>query len=200
MKIGLMGGTFNPIHYGHLLVAEEAREAFHLEEIWFIPSGCPPHKKHDELASAQDRLYMCQLAVEGIPYFRVLSIEIESGEISYTYNTLRLLNQRYPENEWFFITGLDAILELPTWHNAEELLDMAHFVAVPRPGHKIEELSRVFSEEQRRKILTLTIPYLDISSSEIRRRVRLQRSIRFLTPEPVRQFILSKGLYKGDSG
>ncbi|MHA2609302.1 MAG: nicotinate-nucleotide adenylyltransferase [bacterium JZ-2024 1] len=198
MKIGLMGGTFNPIHYGHLLVAEEAREEFHLEEIWFIPSGCPPHKRHDELASAQDRLYMCQLAIEGIPYFRVISIEIESGVTSYTYNTLRVLNQQNPGNEWFFITGLDAILELPTWHHAEELLDMAHFVAVSRPGHKIEELSRVFSEEQRKKILTLNIPYLDISSSEIRRRVRFRRSIRFLTPEPVRQFILSKGLYKGD--
>ncbi len=190
-----MGGTFNPIHYGHLVSADEAAEAFGLEEIWFIPSGCPPHKSHNVLASPEDRLKMCRLACQGIDYFRVLSIEIEQAGTSYTYNTLTQLNQQNPGSEWYFITGLDAILELPTWHRWEDLLDMAHFVAVTRPGHRLDELAQVFPPQKRQKILPLSIPYIAISSSEIRARVYEGRSIRFLTPEPVREYIFQNRIY-----
>lgn len=195
-----MGGTFNPIHYGHLLAAEEVREQFRLEKVLFIPSGDPPHKIRQEVLPGEERYTMTVLAVRGNPYFEVSRMEIDRPGISYTADTLRQLQNLYgPELRLYFITGLDAILEMPTWHEGKGLLQLAEFVAVTRPELALNQLEKVFTEEERRHIYLVSIPSFSISSTEIRRRVQQGRSIRYLTPDSVVEYIYQHGFYKNSA-
>ena len=196
-RIGIMGGTFDPIHNGHLLAADEAHAAFGLSEVIFVPSGQPPHKTNQRVTSAEDRYMMTEFATVGCPYFKVSRVEIDREGSSYTIDTLRRLRAipEYEGVQFYFITGLDAVLDIVSWKNPEEIMEMCKFVAVSRYGYthkRMEELPI----ELRSRIIPLEIPLLAISSTELRERIRNNRSIRFMVPSAVEQFIRKKSLYK----
>src|SRR5574340_216317 len=152
MKIGLFGGTFNPIHYGHLRSAEEIRTMFGLERIFFIPSGNPPLKRKD-LAEAKDRYKMVSMAVRDNPYFKVLDIECSRPGKSYTVNTLELLLKKYPDTDFHFILGIDAFLDIPNWREPEKIMSLTNFIVLSRPGNIFEDL--------------FDSPYLDIKKGSL---------------------------------
>jgi nicotinate-nucleotide adenylyltransferase len=193
-----MGGTFDPIHYGHLVAAEMARNEFELEKVIFIPTGNPPHKVGREIASAEFRFQMVKLATEDNLSFAVSRIEIERLGHSYTVETLRALHSLYPDYVIYFITGSDAFREIFTWKDAEEILRLSHFIGASRPGFDttdfLKELKAEYPEFVERMHL-LEVPALAISSTDIRSRVKKGQSIRYLLPEPVRLYIKEEGLY-----
>lgn len=198
-RLGIMGGTFDPIHYGHLLAAERARQALALEKVLFIPCGQPPHKPGLTVSPALWRWEMVTLAVDDNPAFESSALELQREGFSYTFDTLTMLGQRYPEYELYFLTGADAFREVFTWYRAAELFTLARFVGVTRPGFEVDDfLRQVESEhpEAKDKLLFLEVPSLAISSSDIRARVCQGQSIRYLLPEPVRLFIEDKQLYR----
>jgi nicotinate-nucleotide adenylyltransferase len=192
-RVGLMGGTFDPIHNGHLVAAEEARVALKLERVLFIPAGRPWQKERPSVSSADHRLAMTKLATADNDEFEVSGIEIEREGPTYTIDTLRTVGEEHPGAELHFITGADATLEILTWKDPEEALKLATFVAVTRPGH---DLGKLASLGYRDRIVVLEIPALAISSTDIRRRVAEGRPIRYLVPESVRLYIDEKGLYR----
>jgi nicotinate-nucleotide adenylyltransferase len=184
-----MGGTFDPIHNGHLIAASEAQYAFSLDEVLFVPAGSPWQKAEREVSSRQDRLAMCRLATESNDAFWVSPIEIERSGPTYTVDTLRQLRAELGEDtELFFVTGADAITQILTWKDAPEALDLATFIAVTRPGHEMSDLPGGVERVQ--------IPGLAISSSEIRQRVAMARPIRYLVPDPVMGYVAEHGLYR----
>ena len=196
-RVGIMGGTFDPIHYGHLRAADDACAAFELSEVIFVPTGQPPHKSGQVVSSASQRYLMTVLATIDCPYFSVSRIEIDRTGKSYTSDTLKSLRAmpQYEDTEFYFITGLDAVLDIVSWKNPQEVTELCKFVAVSRYGYthkRMEELP----EELRMKIIPLEIPLLAISSTELRDRVRRNWSIRFLVPPNVDDFIRKNGLYK----
>ncbi len=196
-RVGIMGGTFDPIHYGHLRAADDACAAFELSEVIFVPTGQPPHKSGQVVSSASQRYIMTVLATIDCPYFSVSRIEIDRTGKSYTIDTLKSLRvmPQYEDTEFYFITGLDAVLDIVSWKNPQEVTELCKFVAVSRYGYthkRMEELP----EELRMKIIPLEIPLLAISSTELRDRVRRNWSIRFLVPPNVDDFIRKNGLYK----
>lgn len=196
-RLGIMGGTFDPIHYGHLLMAEEARQAFALDEVIFVPNGRPAHKKAYEVSSPEERYAMTRLATESNPTFSCSRLEIERPGLSYTIDTLRGFHALYPElDALYFITGADAVLEILTWHEHDQLTRECQFIAVTRPGFVLEHLTRIVDARFLDSIHFLNIPALEISSTDIRRRVREGRSIKYLTPEPVEAYINRQRLYR----
>ncbi|MGI4789286.1 MAG: nicotinate-nucleotide adenylyltransferase [Janthinobacterium lividum] len=196
-RLGIMGGTFDPIHYGHLLMAEEARQAFALDEVVFVPNGRPAHKKAYLVSSPEDRYAMTLLATGSNSQFSCSRIEIDRPGPSYTIDTLREFRERYTDLEaLYFITGADAVLEILTWHEYDKLVRECQFIAVTRPGFVLERLSEIADTEFLDRVLYLPIPGLEISSTDIRRRVREGRSIKYLTPEPVETYIQQQGLYR----
>ncbi len=142
-KLGILGGTFNPIHYGHLAAAEEVRDRLKLDRILFIPSYLPPHKLEENVPSAVQRMEMVRLATEGNPSFEPSDIEIKRGGRSYTIDTIEALRQAYPGTELYFITGLDSFLEIQTWHEWERLLTLCCFVVLSRPGYHFIDLAKI---------------------------------------------------------
>ena len=196
-RLGIMGGTFDPIHYGHLLMAEEARHAFALDEVVFVPNGRPAHKKAYLVSSPEERYAMTLLATGSNPCFSASRIEIERPGPSYTIDTLREFRTLYPElDALYFITGADAVLEILTWHEYDELVRECQFIAVTRPGFVLERLSEIVDAAFLNRVHYLPIPRLEISSTDIRKRVREGRSIKYLTPEPVEAYIRQQGLYR----
>ncbi len=196
-RLGIMGGTFDPIHYGHLLMAEEARQAFALDEVVFVPNGRPAHKKAYLVSSPEDRYAMTRLATVSNPHFSASRIELDRPGVSYTIDTLRAFRSLYPElEEQYFITGADAVLEILTWHEYDQLARECRFIAVTRPGFVLERLSGITNTEFLSRVSFLPIPGLEISSTDIRRRVHEGRSIKYLTPEPVEAYIEYHGLYR----
>jgi len=196
-KIGIMGGTFDPIHFGHLLAAEESRTALDLDEVIFIPAGDPAHKRERKTASPEDRYVMTLLTTLGNQKFTPSRIEIDRKEPSHTVDTLREMRHWYaPEKvEFYFITGLDAVLGITTWKVHEALPGLCRIVAVNRPGYVPQKLESL-PAEMRSAIIPLEIPLLSISSTEIRQRIEQGRSIKYLLPEAVEQYIYKKGLYR----
>ena len=196
-KIGIMGGTFDPIHFGHLLAAEESRTALGLDEVIFIPAGDPAHKRERKTASPEDRYVMTLLTTLGNPKFTPSRIEIDRKEPSHTVDTLREMRHWYaPEKvAFFFITGLDAVLGITSWKEYEALPGLCRMVAVSRPGYSPRKLENLPSEI-RQAIIPLEIPLLSISSTEIRQRIEERRSIKYLLPEAVEQYIYKKELYR----
>ncbi len=199
-KIGIMGGTFDPIHYGHLVAAQGALWAYDLDEVIFVPSGRPPHKEQHRVTSPWDRYLMTLLATVSNHRFTVSPVEVERPGPSFTVDTVRHFQQeRGPECDLFFITGADAIMEIPSWRNTEGLLEMCHFIAASRPGYS-EELFMAFvesrPENQKKRIHRLEVPALAISSSDLRRRVREGEPIKYLLPESVEGYIFKLGLYR----
>jgi len=196
VRVAIMGGTFDPIHYGHLIAAEEARLRFHLDEVVFMPCGQPAHKPSYEVTPAEERYLMVVLATASNPHFSVSRLEIERPGPSYAIDTIRRLKaQLEPHAELFFITGADAILEIETWHKNGQLLEECRFVAVARPGYDLQRLEERLGPEQASRVARLQLPGVDISSTELRARLAAGESIRYLTPQPVADYIAKRQLY-----
>ncbi|MDO4952231.1 MAG: nicotinate-nucleotide adenylyltransferase [Synergistaceae bacterium] len=195
LKIGIMGGTFNPVHYGHLRAAEEARERLSLEKVIFIPAGNPPHKS-ENLAPAEDRYNMTLLAIQDCPYFSVSRIETDRQDKSYTFETLETLkkNPEYTKAELYFITGFDAVLDIINWKSPEAIAALCRIAAVSRPGYTQDKISSL-PENIRRTVIPLEMPLLEISGTELRRRIIDGKSIKYLVPPSVEKYIVEKGLY-----
>jgi nicotinate-nucleotide adenylyltransferase len=195
-KLGVMGGTFDPIHHGHLVTAEEAFWQFGLDEVLFLPTGQPWMKEHPEVSPAEDRYLMTVIATSPNPHFSVSRLELDREGTTYTVDTLRTLQEdRGAETELFFITGADAILEIIHWKDPEEVLELAHFIAATRPGY---DIARFEAEAPTRhpNVSVMSVPALAISSTDIRGRVKGGRPIRYLVPEGVKTYIDKARLYR----
>jgi nicotinate-nucleotide adenylyltransferase len=188
MKIGILGGTFNPIHIGHLILAEEAREKLGLEKIIFVPTYLPPHKDNSHIACAVKRLAMIKLAIKGNRNFSVSDTEIKRDGKSYTIDTIRNFKKIYPDDELFFIIGSDLLNYLDEWKDLDEIIKMVKFIVVTRPGYALEKIPSYIS--------TVAINAVDISGFEIRRRVKENLSLRYLVPEAVHRYIIRNKLYR----
>jgi nicotinate-nucleotide adenylyltransferase len=189
-RLGVMGGTFDPIHVGHLVTAEEALHQFALDEVVFVPTGRPWMKEHDVVASAEHRYAMTAIGIEPEPRFHVSRLEVDRGGATYTVDTLRALRDEVPGAELFFITGADAMLEIMRWKEPQIIFDLAHFIAATRPGYDVAALDAMPD------VTVMRIPALAISSTDIRARVHEGRPIRFLVPEGVEAHIRAAGLYR----
>ena len=188
LRIGILGGTFNPPHLGHLILAEESLRQLKLDKVIFIPAFIPPHKKVKR-NNPQMRYKMAILACKGNPAFEVSSIEVSRSTVSYSVDTLRAFKKRYGKRaELFFIIGGDSLGYFKKWKNSRELLNLAHFAVAARQGFSARSLKK--------KMLAVEMPLADISSSDIRSRVKKNLSIRYLVPEEVRRFIEKNRLYK----
>ena len=196
MRLGIYGGTFDPNHYGHLLLAERCREELQLDEVWFIPAGTPPHKQGRVTTPAKARAAMVEFAVSGFPEFKVSRIEMERTGPSYTVQTLEQLRTAAPEREVFLLMGADSIAELVTWKDPARILELSQVVAVNRAGES-PDLSSLQSllEQTGRTVHTVEMPAMGVSASEIRTRVASGKSIRFLTPRPVEMYLRQHKLY-----
>jgi nicotinate-nucleotide adenylyltransferase len=192
MRIGVFGGTFNPPHLGHLIVAESARESLNLDEVLFIPCASPPHKSSRSLADADCRLEMVRLATSGHSGFEVSDIEVQRGGKSYTVDTLRTLTALYPRAQLYLLIGIDNLLELHTWKEPEEIFSLSEVVAINRPGFDPTTVRKDYL----RRVTFLRYPSIDISSSEIRRKAKMGKSIRYLVPSAVETYILRHGAYR----
>jgi nicotinate-nucleotide adenylyltransferase len=198
-RIGVMGGTFDPIHHGHLVAASEVAYNFDLDEVVFVPTGQPyqkqqenqKHRERREVSPAEDRYLMTVIATASNPRFSVSRVDIDRPGPTYTIDTLKDLRAKAePQDELFFITGADALSEILTWHDADELFSLAHFVGCTRPGH---QLSREGLPEE--KVSLVEIPALAISSTECRARVQAGEPVWYLVPDGVVQYIAKRGLY-----
>jgi nicotinate-nucleotide adenylyltransferase len=215
-RIGILGGTFNPVHVGHLMVAEDVRGLFALNRVIFVSSSVPPHKDNKGILTPEHRHRMLSLAVEGNPHFGVSSVELDRGGKSYSVDTVAHFRGIYgPESSIYFIVGIDAFVELPTWHDVSKLFPLCKFIVVTRTGTNLTESALSFLNDfgkirvervSRKETLDLTEEnigvYLvesirvDISSSDIRASVRAERSIRYLVPQKVEEYIHKKDLFR----
>jgi nicotinate-nucleotide adenylyltransferase len=201
-----MGGTFDPVHYGHLVIAEEVRATLDLAEMVFVPTGEPPHKQGEPITEARHRVAMLELAIASNPRFMISRVEVDRPGPSYTVETLRLLHEQWEmQTAIYFVIGWDSLEELPTWYNPGGILDqLAYLVAVHRPGHEEvpgyrERMEKRLPEIQQR-LLTMPAPQLDISATDLRQRVAEGRPIKYQTPETVEAYIEHYGLYRGRNG
>ena len=201
MKVGIMGGTFDPIHFGHLAMAESAREIFSLDEVLFIPSARPPHKTENKITPEVHRLMMTFLATQSNKFFQVSPMEFMREGLSYTLDTVDALHKKFGANtELFFIIGSDSMADLPKWHKARELVQKVHFIAAARPGVEVnfDELEKFFGTEDIKHIHQIATPGLEISSTDLRERIRRGRSIKYLVPEAVEEYIYKENIYSTD--
>ena len=198
-KLAIMGGTFDPIHIGHLVTAEEVRHEFGIDKVIFIPTGHPPHKSHTHMTTGEHRYLMTVLATAANPNFDVSRMELEREGVTYTIDTIKELKKIYGESvQLYFITGADAVHQILTWKNSSELLRICDFVAVTRPGYKKEELKQKVESirgEFGGHIHFLEVPALAISSSNVRERIQNLRPIKYLVPEVVENYIIKHQLY-----
>jgi len=204
-RVGVMGGTFDPTHHGHLVTAEEARVQFNLDGVIFIPSGQPPHKDPSDVTPSEHRYLMTFLATVSNPYITVSRLEIDRSGPSYTIDTLRLLAEEVAGAELFYITGADAIMQIMRgeWERSPDLLGLCEFIAATRPGFVLDlDVLKRHNCTGRPlvNVHVMAIPALAISSTEIRDRVRTGRPIKYLVPEAVEAYIVKHGLYRVDSG
>ncbi|MBI5892487.1 MAG: nicotinate-nucleotide adenylyltransferase [Deltaproteobacteria bacterium] len=213
MRIAVMGGTFNPIHLGHLRIAEEVREYLNIDRVMFIPTFMPPHKNNGSLIPSEDRLEMARLAIKGNPNFQVSDIEIKRGGRSYSIETLQALQKDMPNNEISFIIGTDQFNEITTWCEYERLFELTNFIVVTRHGYPVKKIGEVLPDKMARQftydpkkdayvhkngktVTYLATTLMDISASQIRQRIKDERSIRYLMPQDVERYIVEKGLYR----
>lgn len=188
-RIGVMGGTFDPVHHGHLVAASEAAQSFDLDEVVFVPTGRPWQK--DDVSPSEDRYLMTVIATASNPRFTVSRVDIDREGLTYTIDTLRELRSQRPDAELFFITGADAIAQILSWREHDELWNLAHFVAVSRPGHTLN-----IDGLPEGKVSRLEIPALAISSTDCRDRVRRGHPVWYLVPDGVVQYIAKHHLYR----
>lgn len=189
-RLGVMGGTFDPIHNGHLVAASEVAAALNLDQVVFVPTGAPSQKQ--KVTGGEHRYLMTVIATAANPRFMVSRVDIDRDKPTYTVDTLRDLKAQYPDAELFFITGSDAIAQILAWHEVAKLWDLAHFVAVSRPGHTLE-----IPEVPEGTVTVVEVPALSISSTDCRNRVANGDPIWYLVPDGVVQYIGKHGLYRG---
>lgn len=192
-RIGVMGGTFDPIHHGHLVAASEVADRFQLELVIFVPTGQPWQKADRMVSPAEDRYLMTVIATASNPRFTVSRVDIDRGGPTYTYDTLMDLRQQFPDSELFFITGADAITSIMSWRNWEEMLDLATFVGVTRPGYELSK--ELLPDSHRECIKVVEIPAMAISSTDCRERASHDRPVWYLVPDGVVQYIAKRQLY-----
>ncbi|MCX7927104.1 MAG: nicotinate-nucleotide adenylyltransferase [Candidatus Omnitrophica bacterium] len=195
MLIGIVGGTFNPIHIGHLILAEEVREKKKLDKIIFIPTYLPPHKDNHDIIEAFHRLAMVRLAIKGNPYFEVSDLEVKRQGRSYTIDTLRQLRSQYRKDNLFFIIGSDLFNYLDEWKDLKQITEIAKFIVATRPGYPLEKISQKLGS-LRKRVSVVAIRAVDVSAFEIRNRIQKGSSFRYLVPGPVYDYIVEKNLYK----
>lgn len=186
-KIGILGGTFDPPHNGHLLIANEVLHELSLDEVWFMPNQEPPHKLKSNGASTGDRIKMLELAINGHPNFQIEKIELERSGRSFTVDTMKLVKEKYPKDEFYFIVGADMVEYLPKWNKIDELIEMVQFVGVNRPD---------YLDETQYPIINVKVPEMGVSSKLVRNRMKEAKTIRYLVPEPVRIYIEENMLYE----
>ncbi|MBX4172777.1 nicotinate-nucleotide adenylyltransferase [Weissella viridescens] len=189
LKVGILGGTFNPPHYGHLMIGEQVADQLHLDQIRFMPNALPPHVDEKKTIDAKDRVNMVRAAIMGNRQFDIELSEVLRGGKSYTYDTMAALKEAHPNVEYYFIIGGDEVAYLPTWHRIDELLELVHFVGVHRKGQPTETDYPVEWVE---------MPQLEISSTDIRQRIAEHRSVRYMVPDMVAAYIFKEGLYLND--
>lgn len=203
MRLGIYGGTFDPVHYGHLLLAEQCREQCVLDEVRFIPAAIPPHKQEAEISDGRDRLHMLEFALSGCPELTISDIELRRSGRSYTVDTLQQLADEDVDRELFLLMGMDSLVDFPTWRQPERILELATLVAVNRRSlHEdparaaavaaVEQIAPRAGE----RLKIVDMPDIAISASDLRRRVREGLSIRFQTPRPVAMYIAEHRLYR----
>jgi nicotinate-nucleotide adenylyltransferase len=188
MKIGILGGTFNPIHIGHLIMAEEVREKLGLAKIIFVPTNVAPHKENSDIAVPEARFAMVGLAIKGNKYFSVSDMEIKRQGKSYTIDTLKELKKIYPLDELYFISGSDLLKYLDEWKDLKEIIQMVKFIVATRPGYPLEKIPSYIS--------TVPIRAVDISAFEIRKAIKDNNSYRYLVPDVVFNYINKERLYR----
>lgn len=196
-RLGIMGGTFDPIHNGHLVAAEQAYDDLNLDIVAFMPAGKPAFKQNKEVSSEEDRYAMTLLATSDNPHFVATRFEVDRPGVTYTAETLRDLRALYPKNvEFYFITGADAITEIVSWKDADIIADLAHLVAATRPGYDLSKAEEIISSsEYDFDVHYLEVPALSISSTDLRSRMSNSQSLRYLTPDPVIGYAKKHGLY-----
>lgn len=201
MRLGILGGSFDPVHYGHLLLAESAREQCQLEQVWLLPAAVPPHKQDRQLTPAEHRVAMLELAVAGEPALSVCRYEVDRGGVNYTFQTLEGIKAQHPDSELFFILGADMLHDLPNWREPGRICQVAILVVVARPGAEQPDYSLLSAVTTPERIelmrrYQVVMPPIGISSSDLRRRIAQRRSIRFQTPRAVEEYIRAHGLYQ----
>lgn len=201
MRLGIFGGTFDPVHYGHLLLAETCRQQCRLNHVWFVPAAVPPHKQEEQLTEAARRVDMLRLAIAGHLSFAVADLEVKRGGVSYTVETLEEIQRTVPDAELFLLMGGDSIRDLPTWRDPARICDLATPVVVQRRDAPEIDWSvlRKFVEPDRLAAMSqykVDMPVIELSSTAIRDAIRAGKSIRFQTPRAVEQYIENHGLYQ----
>jgi nicotinate-nucleotide adenylyltransferase len=197
-RIGVMGGTFDPIHYGHLAAAEEARVRIGLEQVLFVVAGMPPHKLDEEVTPVEHRLAMVRLAIASNPYFAISTVDVERPGPSYTVDTISILQKQFGARaEIYFIMGLDSLVELPTWHQPQRLVQLCRLVAVRRPGFQVDPAQLETSLPGiSSRLQIIDMPEVDVSSTELQERVREGLPIKYQVPEEVERYINDHELYR----
>lgn len=201
MRIGLLGGTFDPVHYGHLLLAESCREQGRLDEVWFIPAAVPPHKQDQILSQPAERIEMLKLAIGGHESFRISEIELQRGGVSYTVDTLEAVRKERPADELFLLMGGDSLHDLPTWREPGRICELALPMTVGRPGSAEPDWNAISSFLSAERLAQLKshhveMPQVGFNSRELRFRAAEGRSIRYQLPRAVEQYIATAGLYR----
>lgn len=193
-KIGLMGGTFDPIHHGHLIAARIAQEACELDEVWFIPSYVPPLKSGAPAVSPEQRATMVRLAIEGEPTFKMMDVELQRQGTSYSFDTVRTLQMTDSDARFFYIIGADRVNDLTQWYNIEQLAQLVEFIGLARPSLSLDmgALPAYLAE----RVTIVPMPLIEISSTFIRQRMKERQSIRFFVPDRVADYIQRNGLYE----
>jgi nicotinate-nucleotide adenylyltransferase len=195
-KIGIFGGTFDPIHYAHLFIAEQAYAQYELDKVLFVPNATPPHKRRMKISSAELRCEMVRLAIQDNPHFELSLIEQSRPGNSYTVDTLNQLHDHFEGCELFFISGTDAISELATWHMPERILHLATILVAERRGFSYARLGEKLPAHYMAKILRLKGERCAISATQIRRLIKSNLPVKYLTPDPVVEYISKRGLYR----
>ncbi len=198
MRLGVFGGTFDPVHLGHLILAEQCREQCELDEVWFIPTSNPPHKNSAELSDGKYRAEMLELATAGYPQFVVSRIELERHGTTFTLDTLRQLHNEDSSRELFLLIGADSLADLPTWREAGRIAQLSTIVVVNRGDRPLSDLAALESQLSAKvvsQIQNVTMPGIDISATDIRTRIQSGKSIRFLVPRSVEAYITEHKLY-----
>ena len=200
MRLGLFGGTFDPVHFGHLLLAERCREECRLDQVWFIPAGNPPHKTGELISPGSQRAELLEFAIAGHPQFSVNRMELAREGRSFTVETLRELASQDPDRELFFLIGADSLADLPLWRDPAGIARLATIVAVnrgDRPLPPLESLRSQLGDAVMSRIQMVAMPGIDLSATDIRRRAREGKSIRFMTPRACEVYIEQHGMYRG---
>ena len=192
-RIGVMGGTFDPIHHGHLVAASEVADRFNLDEVIFVPTGQPWQKAGKTISPAEDRYLMTVIATASNPRFSVSRVDIDRDGPTYTIDTLRDLREQFPDEELYFITGADALASIMSWHDWEEMFQLAEFVGVTRPGYELRE--DMLPADIQKRVHLVEIPAMAISSTDCRARAAEGRPVWYLVPDGVVQYIAKNALY-----